>query len=369
MKEIPSLADALHSVFHEMAAAYESEPRSDTAVLSFTLTHGSERHPFRVTLRDGKLVVHAGEAPRADLTITADAKAWLDIAGRRLSPVVAALTGRFTYRGDIGILERLAVTNEHYDSVIPKLAPRDSISSVVAVSGSPRGRNGYTHLMLEQLMRPLENRADCDAFVLAEKDIRRCTGCCSCWTKTPGHCVIKDDVPAMLARHEKADLVIFAFPLYIFTVPGLLKDYMDRTLLLVHPDMARNNAKTHHPKRRPHPQRFIVLCQSGFPEREHFDAVRRTFDLYCERNDSSVLAYLFCPAGTDLFNNPTMHFEMVRKMTALARIGKRLSSAGRIDRAAVRDFSRALPPSQYTTWRRNASRFWHRRIDEQLPGY
>lgn len=107
---------------------------------------------------------------------------------------------------------------------------------ILAISGSPRGKNGNTERILRPFLEGARKAgAVTDTVYLKEKNINHCTGCYSCWTKTPGVCIHNDDMPGLLEKVCHADILVFVTPLYVYTVSGLMKDFMDRMLPLVKP--------------------------------------------------------------------------------------------------------------------------------------
>lgn len=62
---------------------------------------------------------------------------------------------------------------------------------------------------------------------LKEKSIQFCTGCLAC--QTTGQCWIKDDMNSLLERMKKADVLVFATPIYFYELSGQLKTFLDRT--------------------------------------------------------------------------------------------------------------------------------------------
>ena len=44
---------------------------------------------------------------------------------------------------------------------------------------------------------------------ISEKNIRDCIGCFACWIKTPGRCVLKDDVKELLRTMVHSDFILF----------------------------------------------------------------------------------------------------------------------------------------------------------------
>ncbi len=61
---------------------------------------------------------------------------------------------------------------------------------------------------------------------LVGKDIRFCKGCMGC--QKLGRCVIKDDVNDIMAKVMKADVVVWATPIYYYEMSGQMKTLIDR---------------------------------------------------------------------------------------------------------------------------------------------
>ena len=60
------------------------------------------------------------------------------------------------------------------------------------------------------LRAPLSGGADSCLVDLSSRKIAACTGCFSCWTRTPGRCVIRDDavkIYPLIARCDRLLLV------------------------------------------------------------------------------------------------------------------------------------------------------------------
>ncbi len=144
---------------------------------------------------------------------------------------------------------------------------------VLALNSSPRA-NGQskTELMMLQLIKGMtEAGALVEVVNLREKRIRNCTGCFTCWTRTPGVCIHKDDMTTdLFPKWLDSDLVIYATPLYHFTLNASLKAFIERTLPLLQPFMRQHEGKTFHPLRFKHPK-VVFLSVAAFPERDIFD--------------------------------------------------------------------------------------------------
>lgn len=97
---------------------------------------------------------------------------------------------------------------------------------ILGICGSPR--KGNTEFMLKTVLDAAKSKgAETELILLREKKIKHCKGCLSCDKKKA--CVIKDDMQQIYKKLEKADLVVIGTPNYFENVPGLLKDFIDRT--------------------------------------------------------------------------------------------------------------------------------------------
>ena len=71
---------------------------------------------------------------------------------------------------------------------------------------------------------------------LRNKSIAFCKGCLAC--QKLGHCVIKDDAVEIAAKMHDADVLVFATPVYYYSVSGQLKTMLDRANPLFGTDYA-----------------------------------------------------------------------------------------------------------------------------------
>lgn len=81
---------------------------------------------------------------------------------------------------------------------------------------------------------------------LATKSITACIGCWNCWVKTPGRCVIKDQMAESYPDYVNSDAVI----LLIDTAQGFIshkaKAFLDRTIPHYHPYIKIVDGECHH---------------------------------------------------------------------------------------------------------------------------
>jgi multimeric flavodoxin WrbA/putative sterol carrier protein len=144
---------------------------------------------------------------------------------------------------------------------------------VLALNSSPRIKGqSKTEIMLGSLVSGMESAgAQVEVVHLRTKTIKYCTGCFSCWTKTPGRCIHRDDMSKELfPKFLESDIAVFATPLYHFTMNAILKTFIERTLPVLEPTLVRKGEITYHPLRGKHPG-VVALSVAGFPEISVFD--------------------------------------------------------------------------------------------------
>ncbi len=106
--------------------------------------------------------------------------------------------------------------------------------NILVINGSPKGENSNT-LKLARAFLEGAGWKEAEILDVWKSHIRPCMGCFSCWNKTPGTCVINDMMSGILPKILGADVIIWSFPLYYYSVPGCLKNLIDRQLPLSQP--------------------------------------------------------------------------------------------------------------------------------------
>jgi multimeric flavodoxin WrbA len=86
-------------------------------------------------------------------------------------------------------------------------------------------------------------------FNLSDMNLKFCTGCWSCWTKTPGVCSQNDGAEIIFKEVINSDMLIFASPIKAGFTSAELKKITDRLIVLIHPYIQIRNNECHHKKR------------------------------------------------------------------------------------------------------------------------
>lgn len=212
---------------------------------------------------------------------------------------------------------------------------------ITVFNGSPRGPGGNTHFIVSEFCQGAQEAgAEIHQVFLAHKTIHHCMGCFSCWIRTPGRCVHKDDMAGLLERFCDAEVIVLATPVYIDNVTGLMKNFLDRLIPLALPYFEKDQTgQCRHAFRRNLPKKFVVVSNCGFPEQSHFEVVR-LWARRMMRNFGGELAGEIYRGGGELFRSPVMRESPLAEdyRAVLRQAGREVGAGG----AMATETSRAL---------------------------
>ncbi len=182
---------------------------------------------------------------------------------------------------------------------------------VLVINGSPKGKASNTYQLACAFLEGMEKGGAGAEEMQVEEiqvnclDIKPCLGCFGCWGKTPGKCCIQDDMESVIQKLLWADVAIWSFPLYYYTVPGALKNLIDRQLPMVLPFMAERTDGvgngSHPPRYDMSGKKTVVVSTCGFYTAEgNYDGVRSLFDHMCGKGQYTAVV---CGQG-ELFRVP-----------------------------------------------------------------
>jgi len=104
---------------------------------------------------------------------------------------------------------------------------------ILAIIGSPRGMQGNTGRLLEELLSGVaEAGAETEILSLKTMNVQPCVACDIC--HSTGVCNIKDDYESIKEKLLACDGFILASPNYIFSVSAQMKALFDRCNGLIH---------------------------------------------------------------------------------------------------------------------------------------
>lgn len=93
---------------------------------------------------------------------------------------------------------------------------------------SPR-KGGNSEMAVREILDTLPDDWEKVMINLGELDIKPCKACYHC-VPEGSHCAIEDDLDIIIRNVKHSDKVVIAFPTYIFSAPGPVKNILDRFL-------------------------------------------------------------------------------------------------------------------------------------------
>lgn len=226
--------------------------------------------------------------------------------------------------------------------------------NILVINGSPKGERSNTWQLAKAFLTGLRESGEVTEIrelAVGCLNIRPCLGCFSCWSKTPGQCCISDDMEQVIQKLLWADITIWSFPLYYFSVPGPLKNMIDRQLPMVLPFMAEDGGETgggSHPARYDmEGKRTVVISTCGFHTAEgNYDGVYSLFDHICGKGNYTALV---CGQG-ELFRVPQVKQRTEEYLGYVRQAGREYISGG-ISAGTRAELSRPLFPRKvFEAW-------------------
>jgi multimeric flavodoxin WrbA len=103
---------------------------------------------------------------------------------------------------------------------------------IVGINGSPKGNRSNSRFLLAKALEAASevlSNGTTEILDIVDYKIRYCTGCDACVRKKPCPESEHDDMPKIEEKLSKAEGIIIAAPSYFTSVPGILKDFIDRS--------------------------------------------------------------------------------------------------------------------------------------------
>lgn len=204
--------------------------------------------------------------------------------------------------------------------------------NILVINGSPKGAKSNTYRLTSAFLEGFTE--ECQDVQTREistgrLDIKPCLGCFSCWNRTPGRCCIRDDMERVIQEMLWADVTIWSFPLYYYTVPGPLKNLIDRQLPMALPFMEETEGQTGsggHPARYDMSgKRTVVISTCGFyTAKGNYDGIYSLFDHeYGPGNYTAI----FCGQG-ELFRIPELSARTGAYLSSVRQAGREYAGGG-----------------------------------------
>lgn len=101
------------------------------------------------------------------------------------------------------------------------------MKNILIISSSYR-LQGNSDLLADAFMKGAQAKGNIvEKILLNDKQIQFCRGCLVC--QKTGKCIIKDDTNEIVKKMKNADVIVFATPIYFYSMCGQLKTLLDRS--------------------------------------------------------------------------------------------------------------------------------------------
>ena len=236
---------------------------------------------------------------------------------------------------------------------------------ITVFNGSPRAGKGNTHAMVQAFLEGANDAgASAETIFLADKNIEHCDGCFLCWTSFPGQCVIKDDMETLREKLISSDVIVYATPVYVDNVTGIMKTFMDRLVPLIDPHFYKDeNNECLHRKRYGKYPKIVVIANCGYPEESHFQVLRLLFRRNARNMHSEIIAEIY-RAGGELLSqdNAMMKIAVSRYKKILRKAGKELVENMKLSEETIKKLNKPLISDQQ--YIKSANKYWDKMLSK-----
>lgn len=236
---------------------------------------------------------------------------------------------------------------------------------VLAINSSPRAEyESKTKLMLNHLVKGMsEAGAEIETVNLCKTTIKDCIGCFTCWTKTPGRCIHKDDMTNdLFPKWLASDIAVYATPLYNYSMAGTLKKFIERTIPSLLPYFKIHKNRMYHPLRQKIPA-VVMLSVASMPDRSQFDALSTHIRLYCDTPGSKLLAEIYRTAS-EVMMMPFMQEKVKDIIAATKKAGKELVRSMQVSNNTMEKITQTIIDDH--SFMEIAKILWNTCIDERV---
>ncbi len=228
------------------------------------------------------------------------------------------------------------------------------MKKVLIINGSPRGEGSNTLKITDAFVEGLkvDGEKQIEYIHVGECKIEHCKGCFACWNKTPGKCIIRDDMDNILAKLIAVDSIIWSFPLYYYGMPSKIKALLDRNLPLDLPFIEeRADGGCMHPARYERKGQNILISSCGFYSTENnYEALLKQFEIMFGKNYPRIL----CTEG-ELFSYEELSKRTDEYLSYVKQAGVEYARESRFSDVTQKKISELLYSPQVYVKMANAS--------------
>ncbi|UCD71419.1 MAG: flavodoxin family protein [Syntrophobacterales bacterium] len=235
---------------------------------------------------------------------------------------------------------------------------------ILAIHGSPSMKRGKTYLVLEKLLKGAKKAgAIIEVIFLKKERIRGCTGCLSCWVKTPGKCFQKDDMAKLIEKLKRTDLMILATPVYVDGMTGQCKNFMDRLIPLLDSHYEIRDGHFRHVVKEKFCSKIFLISVCAFHEMDNFDPLILHAKRAAENLNMEYVGEILRPAVYGLSMKKVGTDRLRRIMQAFERAGEELVKNGAVSENTRQEAASEIVPKE--AYLRTMNRYFDAQIQRR----
>lgn len=230
--------------------------------------------------------------------------------------------------------------------------------NILVLNGSPKNEQSNTMRITRAFLEGINSITsnDIDIININKHNIEHCLGCYNCWTKTPGKCIFNDDMQELMGKYIKAELIIWSFPLYHFSMPSRIKAFLERLLPINYPDIEifSDGTSTHPARFDLSHQKHVLISTCGFPSiKQNYEALLKQFDILHNNDYTKII----CPEG-ELLRVPQLAGRTDQYLSYVKTAGAEYIKTGNFSEDTRKKLQELLYPKEQFIKMANAS--WDR---------
>jgi multimeric flavodoxin WrbA len=137
----------------------------------------------------------------------------------------------------------------------------------------------------------------------------------------------------------EADLIIWSFPLYHFSMPAKGKMFLERTLPTILPELVKTPNGCVHPGRYDKEQKVVLISSCGFYNTEHnYEGLLKQFELLYQDYTA-----ILCAEGP-LLNVPEVSYFSEQYLESAKKAGEEYAKEGKLSEETKKSLAEPMMP-------------------------
>lgn len=233
---------------------------------------------------------------------------------------------------------------------------------ITVFNGSPRKAAGNTNTIVNSFLKGVKKEGwEIENIFLAEKNIDHCKGCFACWNKTPGVCIIKDDMGELIEKLMSSDVVCFASPLYTESVTSITKKFLERLIPFLKPQFIEKEGETRHLLRYEKYPDYVVISNCGYSEYSQFQVMSLLFKRFAMETNVEVKLEILRTQGELLkVKNIFLGSVIGKYLKLVEKAGSQFAKKGKVDDDIFEKFKKPLVDE--ALYRKKANKYWNKKL-------